>query len=239
MDLSAALAPVQADLARLQQTQEEKAKASAARLQAMETNQAMLLQQQNSTVEHIVKLSDSIQALTIQQQSGQRLLEETRSTVKGLTDAYATAQKAATNLPPAPNPKLSFDPQIKGVTVASEDGHCLIRFDSAFFGRGVHFKVGSKGLLDAIAKSLVQTQEKLNVEIIGYADQEPPFWPWSARVSPAQLALDRAERVKLYLRHLNIFPANALTATNGTPTERSFSTDGISNRTVIIRISGQ
>jgi predicted nucleic acid-binding Zn-ribbon protein len=100
LDLSAALAPIQTELARLQRTQEQQANASTASLQALATNQTMLLQQLNSAAVRISSLSDAIQALTIQQQNGQRLLEETRSNVKGLMDAYATAAQAATN-PPA------------------------------------------------------------------------------------------------------------------------------------------
>jgi tetratricopeptide (TPR) repeat protein len=236
LDLSAALAPVQTELARLQRTQEQQANASTASLQALETNQAMLLQQLNSAAERISSLSDSVQALTIQQRNGQHLLEETRSNVKSLVDAYATA-KAATN-PPAPlKRKVAFDPQIKGVTVKLEDDRWLIRFDSGIFDRDDHFKLGSKALLDAIAKSLVQTQEKLDVEIIGYAEQEPATWPWSTPKSDAQLALDRAERVKNYLRNLRIFPPAKLTAISGLPDERPFPRLSKNNRTVVLRVS--
>ena len=236
LDLSAALAPVQTELARLQRTQEQQVNASTASLQALETNQAMLLQQLNSAAERISSLSDSVQALTIQQRNGQHLLEETRSNVKSLVDAYATA-KAATN-PPAPlKRKVAFDPQIKGVTVKLENDRWLIRFDSGIFDRDDHFKLGSKALLDAIAKSLVQTQEKLDVEIIGYAEQEPATWPWSTPKSDAQLALDRAERVKNYLRNLRIFPPAKLTAISGLPDERPFPRLSKNNRTVVLRVS--
>ena len=237
LDLSAALAPIQTELARLQRTQEQQANASTASLQALATNQTMLLQQLNSAAVRISSLSDAIQALTIQQQNGQRLLEETRSNVKGLMDAYATAAQAATNPPASLKRTVPFDPQIKGVTVISESDRWHIRFDSGIFDRDDHFKIGSKTLLDAIAKSLVQTQEKLNVEIIGYAEQEPPTWPWSTPKSDVQLALDRAERVKSYLRHLNIFPPDKLTAISGLADERPFPRPSINNRTVTLRVT--
>ena len=63
LDLSAALAPIQTELARLQRTQEQQANASTASLQALATNQTMLLQQLNSAALRISSLSDAIQTL--------------------------------------------------------------------------------------------------------------------------------------------------------------------------------
>ena len=102
-----------------------------------------------------------------------------------------------------------------------------------------NFKIGSKTLLESVAKAIVQTQQKLNVEVIGFSENESPTWPWSSPVDRAALAQARAERAKNFFDRLDIFPSGAVTATVGSPEAQPFPGETRLNRTVILRISGQ
>ncbi len=94
-------------------------------------------------------------------------------------------------------------------------------------------------MLESLAKALVQTQEKLRIQVIGFSENESLTWPWSKPKDRAALGLARAERVKNFLDRLDILPSNALTATVGSPEEQPFQGETRLNRTVVLRISTQ
>jgi hypothetical protein len=58
-------------------------------------------------------------------------------------------------------------------------------------------------------------------------------------MSDAQLGQLRADRVKQILNRLSLFPANALSATNGASGDLPHPGDSRRNRTVVLRMSPQ
>jgi flagellar motor protein MotB len=123
-----------------------------------------------------------------------------------------------------------------GITVEPCSGGWNLQFSSALFDRDDHLKIGSKAQIESVAKALVRTQAKMHVQIVGYADNEPPTWPWSNPLSDAQLGQLRAERIKQILAQMSLFPATALCATNGASGDLLHPGDSRRNRTVVLRI---
>jgi len=181
-------------------------------------------------------MPQSLEALEKQQRDTQQLLEQARNENQALKEAYARAAQTATNSPIAPQRSLSLNFQIKGISLIPQQDAWILRFDTGLFDRDDHFKIGSKALLKSIGKAIVQTQEKLRVEVVGFAENEPPTWPWSKPKDEAALGLVRAERVKHFLDGLGIFSPNALKAISGSASERPFQSENRNNRTVVLRI---
>lgn len=192
--------------------------------------QAKLQEGQDNVRQQLTPLAASSQALSTQQTASFELIQQTRHDLVTLAKTYARDHQPATNPPPLPI-------RVAGATVRSLGGGWEIRFDPPLFDRDTHFKPGSKELLDAVAKALVQTQAKLNVQVVGLASQEPPVWPWSKPQSDGQLGLSRALRVNLHIQRLGIFPPDTLTAVAGSAADLPFPPQSRQNRTVVLRVS--
>jgi tetratricopeptide (TPR) repeat protein len=201
--------------------------------------QAKILEGQEKITEQVANLSTTNQALFTQQKASFELMEQTRDELRLLSESYANNNQLVTNstatLPSLSSLNLSLD----GISVQPQSGGWSIRFDSALFDRDDHLKIGSKSLIEALAKALVRTQEKIHVQVVGYADNEPPTWPWSKPMNDAKLGQLRADRVKAILARLSLFPSNALSSTNGTSADLPHPGDSRRNRTVVLRISAQ
>ncbi len=134
-------------------------------------------------------------------------------------------------------PSLSNMPT--GVTSSVEGKSVLLTFDEGLFDHGTHFKVGAKSRIQALAKSLAQAREPLQIEVIGYADDDRAFLQWTAKWE-SSLALERATAVVDYFIELGLFrPANT-SAVSGDSRSRPFPSDSIQNRsknrTIVIRV---
>ncbi|GEM_PF-2063256 len=192
--------------------------------------QAKLQEGQDNVRQQLTPLTASSQALSTQQTASFELIQQTRHDLATLAATYARDHQPATNPPPIPL-------RVNGTSVRSQGGGWEIRFDAPLFDRDTHFKPGSKRLLDSVAKALVQTQDRLKVQVVGLASQEPPVWPWSKPQSDGQLGLSRALRVNLHIQRLGIFPPDTLTAVAGSAADLPFPPQSRENRTVVLRVS--
>lgn len=192
--------------------------------------QAKLQDGQDKAGQQLTALAASSQALSTQNTASLELIQQTRHDLAALAETYAREHQPATNPPPLPL-------HVNGANVSSQGDGWEIRFDAPLFDRQTHFKSGSKKLLDSVAKALVQTQDKLKVQVVGFASQEPPVWPWSKPQSDGQLGLSRALRVNLHIQRLGIFPPDALTAVAGSAADLPFPPQSRENRTVVFRVS--
>lgn len=229
----------QVRLEQVHQIQAGEARSLAAQMQVVQSNQASLLQNQRAAAGRLESLASPLETLAKQQRDAQRLLEQTRNDIASLAQAQAKALQSAPNALVVPRSRASLNFQIKGISVTPQQDQWVISFDTGLFDRDDHFKIGSKTLLESVAKAIVQTQQKLNVEVIGFSENESPTWPWSSPVDRAALAQARAERAKNFFDRLDIFPSGAVTATVGSPEAQPFPGETRLNRTVILRISGQ
>jgi hypothetical protein len=89
-----------------------------------------------------------------------------------------------------------LDLTLAGIVSTAKDGHWAIRFENGLFDRGDHFKGDSEALLESLAKRLVQSQEKIAVEIVGN--------------TAGEFGAARARRVEQFLGGLGLFPAGVL-----------------------------
>ena len=224
-------------IAGLKEFQEQQAHLLNNRIQELQNNQTNILASQNKTDDRVASLLALVEAQSTKQQSSQNLIEQTRTEISELANAYAKNRLQATNPAVMPQQLPPLDISIDGISGNTQQGIWTIRFDAGLFDRDDHFQIGSKSLLESVARALVQTQEKIKVEVVGFADNEPPTWPWSKPRSDAMLGQLRANRVKAFLERQAIFPVSVLSATNGAPTERPYSNQSRRNRPVILRIS--
>ena len=221
----------------LQQSQKDQTLALVGEIAAIKTNQNNLLDSQNAARAQVAVLGDSIAELKKQQADTQQGIELTRSELATLTKPRASASAApelvATHLPTS----LDFNLGIPGVTVSAQNSIWIISFDSGLFDRDEHFKIGAKARLQSVAKALVQTQTKFKIRVIGIAEDESPTWPWASAKTYEELGLLRAKSVLLYLRGLEIFPSDKLSAISGAVSQRPFKTPNINNRSVVLEIA--
>lgn len=208
-----------------------------AQIQTLQQTQANILKGQEKLVQLVTTLTASNDFLLSQQQTSLDLAEQTRRELRTLSDAYNGDRRVHTNSTTPPASLPSLDLSLDGITVEPCDGGWLVRFKSALFDRDDHLKIGSKSLIESTAKAIVRTQTRLHIQIVGYADNEPPTWPWADPVSDAQLGQLRADRVKQILARMSLIPANALSTTNGPSGDLRHSGDSPRNRTVVLRIS--
>lgn len=208
-------------------------------IQGLQKTQTDLLSQQAKMGQQVAALITSNQALANQQSTLLKSADQSRRELRTLAEAYANDRRPVTNSVPAPAPLPPLKLSVSGIAVEPHSGSWIIRFDSALFDRDDHLKMGSESLIESVAKGLVSTQEKINVQVIGFADNDPPTWPWSTPVADEKLAQLRADRVKTILAGLSLFPSNALSAKNGPSTELPHPGDNRRNRTVVLLISRQ
>jgi len=111
-------------------------------------------------------------------------------------------------------------------------------FDDGLFDHGSHFKQGAMARLQKLSKALAQSPDPLEIQVIGYADDDRAFGTWTAQWE-SSLALDRASAVVDKLIRLGSLPSGRLSATIGD--RRPFVSDTehnrARNRTVVMRVS--
>ena len=221
---------------RLAQSFELRAGQLDAQIQTLQQTQANLLAGQERLIQLATTLTASNHFLLSQQQASLDLAEQTRRELRTLSDAYATDRRVITNSTPPPATVPSLNLSLDGITVEPRNGGWNLQFKSALFDRDDHLKIGSKAQIESVAKALVRTQAKIHIQIVGYADNEPSTWPWSNPLSDAQLGQLRAERIKQILARMSLFPATALSATNGASGDLLHPGDSRRNRSVVLRI---
>jgi flagellar motor protein MotB len=221
---------------RLQRIQDEQSGALMAEIKLLQTNQTTISKSQNDVAVEMGTLSQSLETLVTQQRNVEKRIEQAQKEIHALYAANELAMQALTNVRPAVVREAHLGFNLKGITLISLQGTWIIRFDKGLFDRDDHLKMGARDLLRSAAKALVQTQDKLRVEVIGFADNEVPTWPWSKVLSDERIGLIRSKKVQQFLEGLDIFPPNAVTAINGSSNERPFPNGSDDNRTVVLRI---
>jgi len=207
------------------------------RIQNLQHTQAALLAGQEKLTQMANSLAASNRILLSLQQASLNLAEDTRRELRTLSNAYTSDRQARTNSTPpsATVPPLTLS--LDGMTLEPDHGGWNLHFKSALFDRGDHLKIGSKSQIESVARALVRTQVRIRVQIVGFADNEPPTWPWAAPMSDAHLGQLRAEKIKAILARTALFPATTLSATNGAGGNLPYPGDSRRNRTVVLRIS--
>jgi hypothetical protein len=221
---------------RLQRIQDEQSRPLTAEIKLIHTNQTVILKNQNDAERQLIKLSQSLEALAEQQRDAQRVVEQSQRDIRAWSIAHEQAMQVLSNSLPAASRATRLDFQVTGITMISQPDDWILRFDAGIFDRDDHFKIGSKTLLQSAAKALVQTQEKLRIEVVGFADNEVATWPWSKPLSETELGLVRGEKIQRFLESLQIFPPNAVRVVGGSSEERPFPSESKKNRTVVLRI---
>jgi len=222
---------------KIQQTQNDQNQTLTDRITSIQTNQAVLLDGQNAFRLQATVLGEAITDLKRQQADTHHAIELTRSELVALTTTRASVTTAP-ELAPTHLPNSSdFNPGTPGVTVSAQNNTWVISFDPGLFDRDEHFKIGAKARLESVAKALVRTQSKFKIHIIGLAEDETPTWPWSSSQTYEELGLLRAKSVLIFLRGLEIFPSDKLSAVSGAATQRPFTSPNINNRSVVLEIA--
>jgi tetratricopeptide (TPR) repeat protein len=209
----------------------------ATQIRSIEKTQAQLSQGQGRIAQQLDTLAASHQKLSTQQTTSQQAIEQTRRDLLTLAEAYANDHRPVTNLltDAQSPPPLALD--VRGTTIHPYGAGWEIRFDEPLFDRDAHFKLGSKALITSVAKALARAQEKITIHVVAFADNEPATWPWSKPLSDSALGRIRAERIKGVIDHLALIPPGALSATNGSPSDLPYPSEGRRNRTAVLRIS--
>jgi len=225
------------DFAQIKELQEQQAHQIGEQIQQLQSSQTDILTSQKRIEDHVADLHSLIQAQSTQQKESQQLMQQAQPDIHNLTDADAKAQPKSVSPIASPQNLPQLDLVFGGIRVQSQDSVSCIYFENGLFARDDYFKIGSKAFLESVARALVRTQEKINIEVVGFAVNEPPTWPWQKPKSNAMLGQLRAERVKYFLENLKLFPAGAIVATNGPLTDLPYTAENIRNRTVVLRIS--
>ena len=205
-------------------------------IQTLQQTQAIFLAGQEKLTQLTSALTASNHILLSQQQASLDLAENTRRELVALSDQYTRDRQPKTNSAPPSATVPPLNLSIDGITLEPVHGAWNLQFNSALFDRDDHLKIGSKLQIQSVAKALVRTQARIRIQIVGYADNELPTWPWDAPTSDTQLGQLRAEKIKAVLARMALFSPNALSATNGAGGNLPYPGDSRRNRTVVLRI---
>lgn len=128
---------------------------------------------------------------------------------------------------------------VPGVTASVSGSEIIVRFDDGVFDHGTHFKPGAKDRLLAVAKALSGSTEPLQIQVVGFADDDRAFLKWTAQWEAA-LALDRASTVVEHFLTLGVLQPRQLMAVIGDNRQRPFASDSdrnrLKNRTILLRL---
>jgi outer membrane protein OmpA-like peptidoglycan-associated protein len=215
----------------IQKTQLDQVQTLGGQIASIQTNQVALLEGQNTLQAQVADLAKEV----IKSQAAVADLSETKQVP--LTSTVPTTKVMEVPIPF--EPQIIFNPQLPGVTVRTQSNGCLVLFDKGLFRWDDNLVLGAKPLLKSVARTIVQTQEKIKIEVVGFAENEPPTWPWQKPKTDEALGQIRAERVKSFIESLGIFPASVFSATNGPSSDRPYPGQSPRNRTVVLRISQQ
>ena len=205
-------------------------------IQTLQQTQAIFLAGQEKLAQLTTALTASNHILLSQQQASLDLAENTRRELVALSDQYTRDRQPKTNSAPPSATVPPLNLSIDGITLEPVHGTWNLQFNSALFDRDDHLKIGSKLQIESVAKAIVRTQARIRIQIVGYADNELPTWPWDAPTSDTQLGQLRAEKIKAVLARMALFSPNALSATNGAGGNLPYPGDSRRNRTVVLRI---
>lgn len=128
---------------------------------------------------------------------------------------------------------------VAGVRTSIEGRYMVVMFDEGVFDHGAHFKLGAKSTLQNVAVALAQAPQPLQVEVIGYADDDRAFLKWTAQWE-SSLALERAAAVVDNFIELGLFRPGNVSAVSGGDKRPFGSNSGqnrAKNRTVVLRVS--
>jgi tetratricopeptide (TPR) repeat protein len=221
----------------LAQAFEHRAGQLEAQLQTLQQKQGESLATNAKLSQFVDSLAASNHVLLSRQEAALALAHQTQHELRTLADAYARDHRSPTNATPTPPSLPSLNLSLDDIAVERYAGGWEVHFKSALFDRDDHLKIGAKSQLESVGKGIVRSQQKVFIQVVGFADNEPPTWPWSEPLTDAQLGQLRADRVKQTLARLSLFPATALSATNGAGGQLPCPGGGRENRTVILRIS--
>jgi hypothetical protein len=221
---------------RSNERQDQEARRLNEQIQELQVNQTNMLTGQKRAEETIADLRASLLAQSAQQKETHQLIVQERSEIHILTDAVTKTQSSAASPIATTHILPQLNLAVDGISSKSQAFGSAIYFNDALFDRDDHFKIGSKSLLESVALALVQTQEKINIEVVGFAVNEPPTWPWQNPKSDADLGQLRAEQVKRVIENLKFFPSGCVIATNGPSTDRPYPAEARRNRTVVLKV---
>jgi hypothetical protein len=224
-------------LKRLAQSYEQRAGQLETQLQTLQRKQEDVLAEHYKLLKLAIAIASSNQVLNVQQQAVLNLAERTQREIHDLSEAYANDRRPTPPSIPRDAVLPSFVIADDNVTVTLDGNGWEVRFKSALFDRDDHLKIGAKSQIESVAKAIVRTQAKVHMQVVGYANNEPPTWPWATPISDAHLGQLRAEKIKATLARMALFPATALSATNGASGNLPYPGDNRRNRTVVLRIS--
>lgn len=135
-------------------------------------------------------------------------------------------------------PRIAIN--VPGVTASASGNEIIVAFDGGLFDHGTHFKLNAKERLVAVAKELSQSSEPLQIQIVGFADDDRGFLRWTAQWE-STLALNRASAVVEHFITLGLFQPRQLLAVSGDSQQRPFASDSVQtrlkNRTVVLKVS--
>jgi hypothetical protein len=129
---------------------------------------------------------------------------------------------------------------VPGVTSSVSSNAIVVTFDEGLFDHGTHFRPGVKERLLAVAKALSHSVEPLQIQVIGYADDDRAILKWTA-LWESSLALNRASAVVDNLITTGLFIPCQILAVSGDSRQRPFVSDPVQNRlknrTVVLKVS--
>jgi flagellar motor protein MotB len=179
---------------------------------------------------------DREQALIAELEQGRAATEKLQSDYRKLTASHETLQAQAGLATKPPNVTIA----VHGVSASVSGNVVAISFDDGIFDHGTHFKLGAKERLLAVAKALSQASESLQIQVVGFADDDRAFLKWTAQWE-SSLALKRASAVVDHFIALGLFQSQRLSAVAGDSQKRPFASDSIESRmkhrTVVLRVS--
>jgi flagellar motor protein MotB len=129
---------------------------------------------------------------------------------------------------------------VPGVSSSVSGKEIIVTFEDGIFDHGMHFKPGARDRLLAVGKALAGSTEPLEIEVVGYADDDRAFLKWTARWESA-LALERASAVVSYFIELGLFKPQKLSGLAGDSQKRPYASDSMQNRmrnrTVVLKVT--
>ncbi len=231
-EMTSAVSRLEESLERDRQLRQGAANSLNAHLDVLQSNQVVLMQAFTNSTEHIAEITRGLEALSLQQHAEEQILLTTHDEVRKLQLMYVAAARATTNV----QTETLLEASLPGVTVLRNADGWDVRFNTGLFDRDDHFRIGAKARIAAAIKALVQTQQKFRIDVLGFAQQEPATWPWTAPPKDGDLALRRARRVLLAIEAMGVIPPAKLHPAVGKPEEQPFPGQGLDNRTAVLRV---
>lgn len=178
---------------------------------------------------------DRERALTAEIEQRRIAGEKLQAEYRTLTASYEAMLAKAGQVKKAPTVTIA----VPGVIASVLGSEFTVGFDDGLFDHGTHFKPGAKDRLLEVARVLGQSAEPLQIQVVGFADDDRAFFNWSAQWE-SSLALDRATAVVDHFIALGLFQPQKLSAASGGSQQRPFASDSVQNRsrnrTVVLKV---